>query len=228
MYDFRTLSPLDFEQLVRDLLQAEFSVRMESFGPGRDLGIDFRFATATANTVIQAKHYLDSRKDALVRTARRENEKVKKLKPSRYVLATSASISEALKTRLQQAMPDTPLAKQDIIGRADLNNLLGRHPEVEKQHFKLWLASTAVLERILHSGVYNRTQAEMDVIKSVVPKFVNNESVAQSQRILDEHNVLIIAGEPGVGQKYIGATPNLVACSTKLENISYRRHKRSL
>jgi hypothetical protein len=41
MYDFRTLSPIDFEELVRDLLQAELHVRMESFGPGPDLGIDF-------------------------------------------------------------------------------------------------------------------------------------------------------------------------------------------
>jgi len=44
MYDFRTLSPLDFEELVRDLLQAELQIRLESFSPGRDQGIDFRFA----------------------------------------------------------------------------------------------------------------------------------------------------------------------------------------
>ena len=37
-YDFQTLSPLDFEELVRDLLQAEFGLLFESFGPGRDLG----------------------------------------------------------------------------------------------------------------------------------------------------------------------------------------------
>ena len=47
MYDFRTLSPLDFEELVRDLLQAEFGLLFESFGPVRDWGIDFRFAHAS-------------------------------------------------------------------------------------------------------------------------------------------------------------------------------------
>jgi hypothetical protein len=45
-YDFQTLSPLDFEELVRDLLQAEFGLLFESFGPGSDLGIDFRSAIA--------------------------------------------------------------------------------------------------------------------------------------------------------------------------------------
>jgi hypothetical protein len=71
-------------------------------------------------------------------------------------------MTPTLKYRLQQAMPDVPLAEDDIFGRADLNNLLAQHPEIERKHFKLWLASTPVLERILYSGVYNRTQIEMD------------------------------------------------------------------
>jgi hypothetical protein len=41
LYDFRTLSPLDFEELVRDLLQAELGIMFESFKPGKDQGIDF-------------------------------------------------------------------------------------------------------------------------------------------------------------------------------------------
>jgi hypothetical protein len=156
MYDFRTLSPIDFEELVRDLLQAEMQLRMESFGPGPDLGIDFRFSTGDGKAIVQAKQLLDSGAEALIRVARQENHKVAKLAPARYLLATSVSLTQLLKARLQQAMPAAPLAEDDIFGRADLNNLLRRHPEIERKHFKLWLASTAVLERILHSGVYNR------------------------------------------------------------------------
>ena len=200
MYDFRTLSPLDFEELVRDLLQAEFGLLFESFGPGRDLGIDFRFATARGSAIVQAKHYPESGSAALLRIARQENEKVAKLKPLRYLLITSASLSPLLKAKLKEAMPAAPLATADILGRADLNNLLGRHQQIEKKHFKLWLASTAVLERILQSGVYNRTQAEMDVIRKMVPKFVHNESVPQAEEILKKHGALMITGEPGVGK----------------------------
>ncbi|MGD7190974.1 restriction endonuclease [Ralstonia pseudosolanacearum] len=200
MYDFRTLSPLDFEELVRDLLQAEFGLLFESFGPGRDLGIDFRFATAEGRAVVQAKHYADARTNALLRIARVENDKVARLKLARYIFATSASLTPMLKGKLQDAMPAAPLEQSDIFGRADLNNLLGRHPDVHKKHFKLWLASTEVLERILHSGVYNRTQAEMDVIKAMVPKFVQNDSVSAAEAILQKNGALIIAGEPGVGK----------------------------
>jgi len=200
MYDFRTLSPIDFEELVRDLLQAEMHLRMESFGSGRDLGIDFRFSTVDGKAIVQAKHFLDSGVEALIRVVRQENDKVAKLAPARYLLATSVSLTPSAKARLQQAMPAAPLAEDNIFGRADLNNLLGRHPEIERKHFKLWLASTSVLERILHSGVYNRTQTEIDIIRGMVPKFVHNDSVPAAEAILAKSGALIIAGEPGVGK----------------------------
>lgn len=200
MYDFRTLSPLDFEELVRDLLQAEFGLLFESFGPGRDLGIDFRFAHARCHAIVQAKHYPDATSADLLRVARGENEKILKLKPGRYLLATSAVLTPHSKTKLQEVFTAAPLALADIFGREDLNNLLGRHREIERKHFKLWLTSTAVLERILHSGVYNRTQAEMDIVRKMVPKFVQNESIARAEEILRRHGALIITGEPGVGK----------------------------
>ena len=200
MHDFRTLSPLDFEELVRDLLQEELGLRFESFGSGPDLGIDFRFSVASGKAIVQVKHYLDSGAEALLRAARRENDKVAKLKPGRYLFVTSLSLTPVMKSKLKEALPAAPLADEDILGRADLNNLLGRHPQIEKKHFKLWLTSTAVLDRILHSGVYNRTQAEMDVIRAVVPKFVQNESVPKAEAILQKGGALIIAGEPGVGK----------------------------
>lgn len=199
-YDFHTLSPFDFEELVRDLLQTEFGLLFESFGPGRDLGIDFRFAIAPGDAVVQAKHYAGSGFNALLAATKRENAKIDKLKPARYLLATSLSLSPVSKMKLKAALSSAPIALNDIYGRRDLNNLLGRHAEIEKKHFKLWLTSTAVLDRIIHSGVYNRTQAEMAEIATIVPKFVHNESVPKAQAILEKGGALIIAGEPGVGK----------------------------
>jgi HJR/Mrr/RecB family endonuclease len=79
MYDFRTLSPLDFEELVRDLLQAEFGIRLECFGA--DLGIDFRYSRGGVRTIVQAKRYIDRTADAIVTAASDENPKVRKLGP---------------------------------------------------------------------------------------------------------------------------------------------------
>jgi len=204
MYDFRTLSPIDFELLVRDLLQAELGITMESFGPGKDGGIDFRFAMADQDVVVQVKHHVEGGARSLHRAAMKEDCKVLKLAPSRYILVTSLSLTPALKSKIIQAMPSTPVSAGDVIGREDLNNFLGIHPQVLRQHFKLWLTSTEVLERILHSAVYNRTDAELARIRQLVPKFVHNASLAEAQRILEDRGALIIAGEPGVGKTTLG------------------------
>jgi hypothetical protein len=42
MHNFEELSDYDFEQLVADLLSAEWSVRVETFPRGRDGGVDLR------------------------------------------------------------------------------------------------------------------------------------------------------------------------------------------
>ena len=200
MHDFRQLSPLDFELLIRDLLQAEMKVRIESFGPGKDGGIDFRFARAGQTAIIQVKHYMDSPARSLVRAAAKENSKVAQLNSDRYIFATSAALTPALKDQIVAAMPDARLVVADVLGREDINNLLGRHPQILRQHFKLWLTDTETLDRIVHSGIYNRTDAELSVIKILVPRFVQNNSVAAAEAILLQRGALIIAGEPGVGK----------------------------
>lgn len=201
MYDFRSLSARDFEELVRDLLQEELRVTFENFGPGPDQGIDFRFASATGHRiVVQAKHYVESGAASLVQAAANEREKVNKLNPDRYIFATSVSMNPTLKGKILEKLTGVRLVESDILGKEDLNNRLARHPSVERTHFKLWLSSSRVLERIIHSGIYNRTRTELTIIEKVVPKFVNNQSVAEAQRILNTHGSLIICGQPGVGK----------------------------
>src|SRR4051794_23107769 len=61
LYDFRQLSPADLEELTRDLLQAEWGVRLEAFKTGRDQGIDLRYAPVIGQpTIVQCKHYVGS------------------------------------------------------------------------------------------------------------------------------------------------------------------------
>ena len=98
-YDFRSLSPIDFEVLVRDLLQKELALSLESFKPGKDLGIDFRFTTNKDNTVVvQCKHYVESGFDALLYVlVAKELSKITLLNPSRYIVATSVGLNPVQK-----------------------------------------------------------------------------------------------------------------------------------
>jgi hypothetical protein len=151
-YDFRSLSSQDFEELVRDLLQAEWDVALEAFKTGRDSGIDLRYARpATGMIIIQCKHYAASGFRKLLAHLRDcERPKVERLAPSRYVVVTSAGLTPANKDEITDALQPFVLSAHDVIGEDDLEGLLNRHPDVERANFKLWLTSTSVLERVLH------------------------------------------------------------------------------
>jgi hypothetical protein len=94
-YDFTSLSSQDFEELVRDLLQAEWKVALEAFKSGRDKGIDLRYSPAHGGrTIIQCKHYVRSGFNKLLADLTMgERPKIELLRPARYVVATSVALS---------------------------------------------------------------------------------------------------------------------------------------
>src|SRR5882724_9095867 len=154
-YDFKSISPIDFEILVRDLLQKELKITLESFKAGRDAGIDFRYSRGTGTLIVQCKHYAESTYATLLSTVKRESDKVHKLNPKRYILATSLGLTPQQKSELENVLHPFVRTPGDIFSRDDLNNLLALFPEVERHTPKLWLSSTAVFEEILHSKVRN-------------------------------------------------------------------------
>jgi len=71
LYDFKVLSPADFEDLTRDLLQQWWKVKLESFKTGGDQGVDLRYAAVPGQPVIvQCKHYAGSSVAKLIRDIR--------------------------------------------------------------------------------------------------------------------------------------------------------------
>ena len=199
-YDFRQLSPHDLELLARDLLQAEWRIALESFKQGKDGGIDLRYAKAKKNTIVQCKHYVGSGLNKLLRELRKEKAKVEKLQPSRYVLVTSVPLSPANKKAIIEIIGDDVLASGDVFGSEDLNNLIGKHPDVERQHFKLWLASTVVLKRVLHNAAVTRSEFKVNQIYRDARRYVQSNAFPRALEMLDEHNLVIVAGPPGVGK----------------------------
>lgn len=201
-YDFKTLSPYEFELLVRDLLQEELGVMLESFKSGRDKGIDLRYSPSREEKlVVQCKHYAGSGYQILFSHLQREEAtKVKALQPTRYLLATSVGLTPGNKEDIKSLFDPYCSSTGDVYGREDLNNLLGRHPQVERKYFKLWLTSTAILQRVLQSSVFNRSEVEAEAIKRKLKYFVTTESLARAKGILEESHYCLITGIPGIGK----------------------------
>ncbi|MDN4707985.1 restriction endonuclease [Vibrio parahaemolyticus] len=57
MSNLDNLSPLDFEELCRDIASQKMGLSFSAFGPGPDGGIDGRHSTAEGDIILQCKHY---------------------------------------------------------------------------------------------------------------------------------------------------------------------------
>jgi hypothetical protein len=198
-----TLSPEDFENIVADLLSREWNVKIELFKNGKDNGIDLRSTRVLGSpsiTIIQCKRYSPHRFTELVRAVKSERKKIERLKPARYVLATSVPLSPDNKKILIEILAPWCHSTDDIYGTSELNALLRIFPEVEKAHFKLWIGSTAVLERILHSRIFNITQATLESIRTQLSRLVVHKGYDRAMDILRQDHHVLIVGNPGIGK----------------------------
>jgi len=201
-YDFKNLNPNEFEVLSNDLLSKALSAQIERFKPGKDLGIDGRFFTPPGNSaIIQCKHYASSGFKSLLRDlVSNEYPKIKKINPARYIVSTSVPLSPQNKDKIIKSLQPYVVSTSDIYGKDDLNALLRIHPDIEKSHYKLWIMSSTVLHKFLHSATYNTSEF---IIKEALEKnkyYAITGAHKEAKEKLDSHNVLVITGDPGVGK----------------------------
>ncbi|MGV8090758.1 MAG: restriction endonuclease [Mangrovibacterium sp.] len=219
-YDFLVLSPFEFENISRDLLQKKLSVFIESFTTGRDSGIDLRYAKGkNINTIIQAKRYKDF--TSLFNHLRGEAAKVKKLAPDNYIITTSVGLTPANKDTIKELFRPFIKDTSDILGKDDLNNLLSIYNDIELKYYKLWLSSTNILEKVLHSKIYNQSAFELEEIKEQVKLYVQNESFNKALDILKNNKYVIISGIPGIGKTTLSRVLILYLLSNGFNEFIY-------
>lgn len=199
-YDFGNLSPIEFEGLCIDLLDAETGLRFERFSEGADRGIDGRHARADGDIILQAKHYKGSTWEDLKTAARKEAAKIAALDPAQYYFLTSQPLTVDRKDTLVDLLDHKSVTASRIWGRTELNARIAAHPQVEKRNVKLWLTSAAVLHRMLMNDISVQTAAYTDDIDRILKVFVANPSLQEAGKILAESHCLIISGPPGVGK----------------------------
>lgn len=200
-YDFSNLSALDFEELVHDLLQNSWKIRLELFKPGRDGGVDLRAFFDGKSLIVQCKNFANSTFSSL-RTKVRDEElpKLRKLDPDRYVLATSLPLSVGQKDELLTLLSPYVRTGEDIIGGHELERLLEIEEAVVKRHHKLWLTSIPVLERVLHAAEHHQTRAYVDRVMRKLPLYVQTSAYSRAFEVMEDKGIVIISGAPGIGK----------------------------
>ena len=168
---------------------------------GPDGGIDILFAGEEADLelVVQCK-YSRSTFAQLKASLSKEVERIAGLHPKRYVIVTSIDLSVSRKEEIAALFRPIALSVDDIVALQDVQALLRSHPEVEKTHYKLWLGSTALLERLLHRGstVWESILAKR--IEEHQATFVQVPAFNEAIDILNRERLVIITGGPGSGK----------------------------
>ncbi|WP_227818157.1 nSTAND3 domain-containing NTPase [Nitrogeniibacter aestuarii] len=201
-YDFKPLNDKEFEILCADLIGEVEGTRIERFKAGRDAGVDGRFFSSESKEVIlQCKHWSNTPFRQLLRALEsKEKPKLDKLKPHRYLLAISNSLSRADKKKIQRALTPHIASERDIYGKEDLNDLLKDNAHIEQRHYKLWLHSSNILGHIVNSAILGRSAFSLEEIVRSSSRYVVTENHQAALNILAKLGVVIITGEPGVGK----------------------------
>ncbi|WP_108062255.1 nSTAND3 domain-containing NTPase [Poseidonibacter lekithochrous] len=210
-YDFSTLNDKEFENISIDLLSKNNGLRYERFKVGRDGGIDGRYYNNGNSEIIQCKHYLKTGWDGLIRSLKKKNSKgineigkVEKLKPSKYIFVTSLPLSVKNKETIKELFEPYIKSDDDIYGQEDLNVILSEYPNIEKKYYKLWLTSTVILDKLINNGIENSSEFLKEDINEKTKYYVETENHHKALEKLETSNVIIIAGEPGIGKTTLG------------------------
>nr|WP_321453147.1 restriction endonuclease [uncultured Carboxylicivirga sp.] len=219
-YDLLTLSPNEFENLIRDLLQKKLGVFIESFTTGRDGGIDLRCAKdSSKKIIIQAKRYKNL--NSLLGNLKKEVKKVNDLKPDRYIVATTVGLTPNNKSEMLKLFSPYIQNTEDILGNDDIQNLISLYKDIELKYYKLWLSSSNILEKVIHSKIYNQSAFELEEIREQVRLYVQNNSFDKGLKILKEHKYVIISGIPGIGKTTLARVLTLYLLSNGFDEFVY-------
>ncbi|MFC8951572.1 restriction endonuclease [Streptomyces sp. NPDC057101] len=201
-FDLGRLTDFDFEAVCKDLFELEFGVRLEIFTPGPDGGVDLRHLKGEDPAlVVQCKHFHRSGRAKLLNHLQKvEAPKLRKLRPGRYVLATSVELSRDSKDKLYEALKPFVQSPSDIYGKDEIDALLRKHEQVVKRHLRLWLTSASVLNSLLSKSIVTRSQDLADRVDETLRTYADNGSRDAALNLLEDRHVCVVAGAPGVGK----------------------------
>ena len=201
-YDYRSLTAIDFEDLIQSLLQEELGIALEAFAPGRDEGVDLRHSRdPSATLIIQCKHYMKSGFPILLRELKSlEYRKILKLNPRRYILATSVSLTPGNKNKIVTELDPFIRTPQDIYGEDDISSLLSKFPHIAQRNIKLYLTSWSALTRAMHNDLHCSAELIMREARKKAKIYAPSDTHEFARNMLEKEGVCLISGPPGVGK----------------------------
>lgn len=202
MYNFENLNDYEFELLCKDIMEKKLNEKLYSFSRGPDGGIDICDAKENPNIVIQVKHYYKSSVSTLISALNKELPKAEKLNPKKYYICTSYKLTKKNKDEIFQLFRKYMVDLSNIIDGIEINDFLedATNIDIVRKHYKLWLCASNVLDLLNNRNVFIDCEELIDEINRDLPLFVQTTAYFEAIKALEESNMIILLGSPGVGK----------------------------
>lgn len=199
-YNYSNIEDMEFENLSKDLLKKYVELDFTIFAKGKDGGIDGRYESESEKIIFQSKHYLKTGFSGLFNTLKKtELKKVEKLNPTRYILLTTVELSVAQTDKIFELFKPYIKNKSDIIDLKKIDEILDNNKEILLKYSNLWY-SYEVIKEILGDNIYNHYENKLKRLRQNFKIFVWCKQYEEVLKKIDEENIFIISGAPGVGK----------------------------
>ena len=150
MFHYANLSDFEFELLCRDIMERKIGCPLRCFAPGRDGGVDITETKLSGKHMVQVKHYIDSPYPTLLSSLKKELQKVKQKQPQHYYVCCGKKLTACNISEIYQLFSDYMDDAEAVVDLMEIDRFLHKkeNADILERHYKLWLESTSVLERL--------------------------------------------------------------------------------
>jgi len=201
MFNFMNIDEIEFEEICKQILEKKTGKTFRVFGRGADGGIDIQ-ANDDKRIIGQAKLYLRTSQADTINKIKKEIARIKNKDIEQYYIFIGREMSPQNIQIIYEELKPFLKSKEDIFTIKEINELLSmeEYSDIIRQHIKLWLCSTNILDQINNRNIFIDCEILLDNIQEDVKLFVQTELYKICQEILSKNRLLLILGMPGIGK----------------------------
>lgn len=202
MFHYANLSDFEFELLCRDIMERKIGCPLRCFAPGRDGGVDITETKLSGKHMVQVKHYIDSPYPTLLSSLKKELPKVKQKQPQHYYVCCGKKLTACNISEIYQLFSDYMDDAEAVVDLMEIDRFLHKkeNADILERHYKLWLESTSVLERLGNQDIAIDCDAFFYRIEKEQKLFVKTKYYEEGRKLLEKEHMLMLLGDPGVGK----------------------------
>ena len=164
------------------------AVRFTVLRPEGMAGVDITETKLSGKHMVQVKHYIDSPYPTLRSSLKKELPKVKQKQPQHYYVCCGKKLTAQNISEIYQLFSDYMDDAEAVVDLMEIDRFLHKkeNADILERHYKLWLESTSVLERLGNQDIAIDCEALFYRIEKEQKLFVKTKYYEEGRKLLEK------------------------------------------